>query len=129
VQVCLYAQGLVQVVVACGGGGQLELNATIPLIAHALHEAVRCLSNGAHVFADACVQGIEADRARCAELADRSLMLVTVLNPLIGYDQAAAVAKDALATNRTLREVVLERKLLDAATVDRALDPQRMTQP
>jgi fumarate hydratase class II len=127
VQVCLYTQGLAQVVTMCGGGGQLELNATIPLIAHALHEAVHCLANGALVFADACVQGIEGNRERCSELAQRSLMLVTALNPLIGYDQAAAVAKEALATNRTLREVVLERKLLDAATLDRVLDPQRMT--
>jgi fumarate hydratase class II len=56
-------------------------------------------------------------------------MLATALNPLIGYDQAAAVAKEALATNRTLREVVLEKKLMDAATLDRVLDPRRMTQP
>ena len=109
VQVCLYAQGLAQVVTMCGFGGHLEINATIPLIAHALHEAIQCLSNGARVFADACVQGIEADLARCSELVQRSLMLVTALNPLIGYDQAAAIAKEALATNRTLREVVLER--------------------
>jgi fumarate hydratase class II len=54
-------------------------------------------------------------------------MLVTALNPIIGYDQAAAVAKEALATNRTLREIVLERKLIDAATLDHALDPWSMT--
>lgn len=128
VQVCLYTQGLAQVVVMCGGGGHLELNATMPLIAHALHEAMHCLSNGVRVFADACVQGIEGDRARCSELAGHSLMLVTALNPLIGYDKAAAVAKEALATNRTLREVVLEKRLLDAATLDRVLDPRHMTQ-
>ena len=126
VQVCLYAQGLAQVVVMCGRDGHLELNATIPLIAHALHEAIHCLATGARVFADACVHGIEADVARCSELAQRSLMLVTALSPHIGYDQAAAVAKEALAANRTLREVVLERKLLDAATLDRVLDPLGM---
>ena len=129
VQVCLYAQGLAQVVVQCGRDGQLELNATIPLIAHSLHEAVHCLANGARVFADACVHGIEADAVRCSELVQRSLMLVTALNPYIGYDQAAAIAREAFATNRTLREVVLEKKLMDAATLDRALDPQRMTKP
>jgi fumarate hydratase, class II len=129
VQVCLYAQGLAQVVVMCGRDGHCELNATIPLIAHALHEAIGCLANGARVFADACVHGIEADPTRCAELVERSLMLVTALNPLIGYDQAAAVAKEALATNRTLREVVLEKRLLDASTLGRALDPRRMTEP
>jgi fumarate hydratase, class II len=129
VQVCLYTQGLAQVVVMCGRDGHLELNATIPLISHALHEAIHCLANGARVFADACVRSIEADVARCSELVQRSLMLVTALNPHIGYDQAAAVAKEALATNRTLREVVLEKKLMDAATLDRVLDPRRMTQP
>ncbi len=127
VQVCLYAQGLAQVVVLCGREGQLELNATLPLIAHALHEAIHTLANATRVFADTCVQGIEADAARCAEWVRRSLMLVTALSPLLGYDQAAAVAHEALATNRTLREVVLERKLLDAATLDRALDPLAMT--
>jgi len=127
VQVCIYAQGLAQIVTVCGRDGHFELNVTIPLIAHSLHEAIHCLANGARVFADACVAGIEADPARCSELVQRSLMLVTALNPYIGYDQAAAVAKEALASNRTLREVVLEKKLMDAATLDRALDPQRMT--
>jgi fumarate hydratase class II len=127
VQVCLYAQGLAQTVVMCGRDGHFELNVTIPLIAYSLHESIHCLANGARVFADACVHGIEADAERCSELVQRSLMLVTALNPYIGYDQAAAVAKEAFSTNRTLREVVLEKKLMDAATLDRALDPKHMT--
>ena len=127
VQVGLYVQGLAQTVVLCGRDGYFELNATIPLIVHALHEAIHCLANGARVFASACVHGIEADAARCAELVDRSLMLVTALTPHIGYDRAAAVAKEALATGRTLREVVLEKKWMDAAALDRALVPLSMT--
>src|ERR1019366_8731483 len=98
-----------------------------PLIAHALHEAIHCLANGACVFADTCVHGIEADAARCSEFVQRSLMLVTALNPYIGYDQAAVVAKEAFATNRTLREVVLDKKLMDAATLDRVVDLLSMT--
>jgi len=129
VQVCIYAQGLAQMVAMCGRDGHFELNVTIPLIAHALHEAIHCLANGARVFADQCVQGLEADAARCRELVDRSLMLVTALNPHIGYDNAAAVAKEAFAQNKTLREVVLAKGLMDAATLDRALDPARMTEP
>jgi fumarate hydratase class II len=127
VQVCIYVQGLAQMVSVCGRDGHFELNVTIPLIAYSLHEAIHCLSNGARVFADRCVSGIEADAVRCRELVDRSLMLVTALNPYIGYDAAAAVAKEAFAKNKTLREVVLERGLLDAATLDRALDPASMT--
>jgi fumarate hydratase class II len=116
-------------VVLCGRDGHFELNVTIPLIAYALHESIACLANGCRVFARQCVVGIEADAARCRELTDRSLMLVTALNPYIGYDQAAAVAKEAFRQNKTLREVVLEKKLLDAATLDRVLQPQSMTQP
>jgi len=73
------------------------------------------------------VAGLEADEERCRSLVDRSLMLVTALNPYIGYDVAASVAKEAHATGRTLREIVLARGLLDEATLDRALDPRSMT--
>lgn len=129
VQVCLYTQGLAQTVTMCGRDGHFELNVTLPLIAHCLHEAIHCLSNAARVFADKCVNGLEADVARCRELVDRSLMLVTALNPHLGYDRAAAVAKEALRSGRTLREIVLAEKLMDAATLDRALEPLSMTKP
>ena len=126
VQACLYAQGMAHIVTACGREGHFELNATMPLIIHSLHEAVHVLANGARVFADACVVGIEADEARCQELVQRSLMLVTALTPHIGYDKAAAVAKEALATGKTLREVVLEQELMSTADLDQALDPASM---
>jgi fumarate hydratase class II len=129
VQVCLYAQGLTQTVQLAGRDGHFELNVTLPLIAYCLHEAIHCLGNGVRVFTEKCVAGLAADPARCRELVDRSLMLVTALNPHIGYDAAAAVAREAHATGRTLREIVLERKLLDAATLDRVLRPLAMTQP
>jgi len=129
VQVCLYTQGLTQTVVQCGRDGHFELNVTMPLMAHCLHEAVRCLSNGARVFAERCIDGLEVDEQRCRDLVDRSLMLVTALNPYIGYDQAASVAKQALATGCTLREIVLQRKLMDADTLDRALEPGSMIRP
>lgn len=129
IQVCLYVQGLAQTVVMCGRDGHFELNVTMPLIAHCLHESVHCMSNGVRIFAEKCVDGLEADDARCRELVDRSLMLVTALNPYIGYDQAASIAKEALATGRTLREIVLERKLMDAAVLERALDPASMIKP
>jgi len=129
VQVCIYTQGLSQMVVMCGRDGHFELNVTIPLIAYALHESIRVLANGTRQFADACVEGIEADEARCRELVDRSLMLVTALNPHIGYDTAAAVAKEAMATGKTLREIVLAKGLMDASTLDLALEPLGMTRP
>jgi fumarate hydratase, class II len=129
VQVGIYVQGLANMVQLAGRDGHFELNVTIPLIAHALHEAVACLANGARTFAEQCVRGLEADEARCRELVDRSLMLVTALNPLIGYDRAAQVAKEAHASGRTLREVVLEKGWMDEASLDRALDPATMVRP
>ena len=127
VQVGLYVQGLMQIVSACGREGQLELNATLPLIAHCLHEAIQCLTNGALAFAEKCVAGLEADSARAYELMERSLMLVTALTPQLGYDLAASVAKDAFATGKSLREVVLERGLMEEPALDRALDARAMT--
>ena len=129
IQVCIYTQGLCNTISICGRDGHFELNVTIPLIAYALHESIRCLSNGARTFADQCVSGIEANSERCKELVDRSLMLVTALNPYIGYDKAAEVAKIALSENKTLREVILERELLDEATLDKALNPMEMIKP
>jgi len=129
VQVGLYAQGLMQTVMACGREGQLELNATLPLIAHCLHECIDCLAHGTRVFAERCVAGIEADEVRCRELANSSLMLVTALNPALGYDVAASIAKEALVTGKSLREVVLARGLMNTTDLDQALDPLQMARP
>ena len=127
VQVGLYVQGLAQTVSACGREGHFELNATLPLIAHCLHESILCLARGIRVFAEKCVFGLEADAARCRELMERSLMLVTALTPQIGYDAAASVAQEAFATGKSLREVVLARGLMEAAALERALEPLAMT--
>jgi fumarate hydratase class II len=129
VQVCLHVQGLTQTAVLCARDGHLELNATIPLMAHTLHEAIRCLASGARVFGERCVSGLEADEERCRQLVEQSLMLVTALNPALGYDTAASIAKEAFTTGRTLRQVVLDRGLLDDITLDRLLDPGSMLGP
>lgn len=126
VQVAIYVIGLCEMVVLCGRDGHFELNVTIPLIAHALHRSIDSLSHGARFFAERCVAGLEANEMRCKELVDRSLMLVTALNPYIGYDKAAYVAKKAHLEGKTLREVVLEEGLLDEATVKKVLDPKGM---
>jgi fumarate hydratase class II len=116
--------------VAFGGySGQLELNACVPLIARNLLESIRLLASAAELFARRCICGLGADRERCAELAERSLSLATALVPALGYDAAAEIAKEALATGRSLREVCLARGVLDAAELDRLLDPLRQTEP
>ncbi|MFP4358804.1 MAG: class II fumarate hydratase [Puniceicoccaceae bacterium] len=129
VQAAIYATGLGNTVALCGRDGHFELNVTLPLIAYGLHESIAVLANASRTFADRCVAGIEANEEVCAGLVRRSLMLVTALNPHIGYDNAARVAKKAFTENKTLREVVLEEELLDEATLDKALDPMGMVRP
>ena len=126
VQTSIYVQGLCGVVANCGREGQFELNATIPLIAHSLHEAIACLGKAAGLFADKCVAGIEANADKIEEHLRQSLMLVTALTPHLGYDQAAKVAKQAHEEGKTLREVVLDQELMDEEELEKALDPQQM---
>jgi fumarate hydratase class II len=126
VQAALYAQGMAGIVSSCGRDGHFELNVTIPLIAKSLHDAIEVLANAAATFSERCVAGIEANREQCDMLVKRSLMLVTALNPHIGYDNAAKVAKQAFKEGKTLREVVLEQGLMDEAELDKALDPMGM---
>ncbi len=125
-QACLYASGQCQTVAACGRDGQFELNVTIPLIAFSLHEAIRVMAQGSKTFAKRCVEGLQVNEARIGQYVQESLMLVTALNPHIGYDNAAKVAKKAFAEGRTLREIVLEEKIMSAKEVDKALDPKKM---
>jgi fumarate hydratase class II len=116
--------------VAFGGlSGQLELNACLPLIARNLLASIRLLTGAAEGFARLCIRGLVADVQRCADLAERSLSLATALVPVLGYDAAAEIAKEALATGRSLRELCLARGVLDAAELDRLLDPLRQTEP
>ena len=88
--------------------GNFELNVMMPVLAHNLSESIALLANAARVFAERCVNGIEANEERARELVERNVMVVTALNPHIGYDAGAKVAKEALATGKSVREVVLE---------------------
>ncbi|MCH7526410.1 MAG: class II fumarate hydratase [Planctomycetes bacterium] len=106
-----------------------ELNVGMPVMAHNLLESIRLLASAARVFADRCVKGIEADAERCEELVEQSLAMCTSLAPLIGYDQAAAIAKEAFAKGKTVRQVALEKKVLSEAELNKALDPRAMTEP
>jgi fumarate hydratase class II len=116
--------------IAVGGlSGNFELNVMIPVIAHNLLQSVDLLARGATVFAERCVKGLEADAARCKDMVERSLMMVTALAPAIGYDKAAAIAKEAHKRGKTVRELVREKRLLPDAELNRLLDARRMTEP
>ncbi|WP_295577888.1 aspartate ammonia-lyase [uncultured Lamprocystis sp.] len=107
--------------------GQLELNAFLPLVANALLETLAVLEQANLSLAEHCIDGIEVNAAHCRDQVEQSWALVTALVPVLGYDQAGEVAKEAAATGRTIRAVVLDRGLLDGATLDRLLAPAAMT--
>jgi fumarate hydratase class II len=110
-----------------GMQGHLELNVFKPLIGAAVLRSIDLLATGMQSFAERCVDGLEPDRARIADLVERSLMLVTALAPEIGYDNAAKIAKHAHAEGLTLREAGLALGLVDEATFDRVVRPEDMT--
>ena len=112
-----------------GASGHFELNVFRPLIAHNFLQSVRLLGDGMRSFDLHCARGIEPDVARIAELVDRSLMLVTALNPHIGYDKAAQIAKKAHAEGTTLRQAALALGHVTAEQFDAWVDPSRMVGP
>ena len=115
------------VAVTVGGlQGHLELNVFKPLIGANVLRSIDLLATGMTSFADRTVAGMTANRARIAELVDRSLMLVTALAPEIGYDNAAKIAKHAHAEGLTLKEAGLALGLVDAETFDRVVRPEAM---
>ena len=112
-----------------GSSGHLELNVFKPMIIYNLLQSIRLLGDASLSFADNCVAGIEPDRNRIAELLDRSLMLVTALNPEIGYDNAARVAKKAHADGVTLKEAAIDLGLLTAERFEELVRPEEMANP
>jgi len=99
------------------------------MMAHNLLESIRLLSNGVEVFRLKCLKGITANVARCSELVERSMAMVTALVPAIGYDRAAEIAKESAETGKTIREICREKKILPLAELNRALNAVEMTKP
>jgi len=117
-----------------GAAGNFELNVMLPMLARNILESIRLLANISRLFADRCIDGITADVERCLEYAESSPSVVTPLNRYIGYEEAAKVAKQAMAQRKTIREVVLERGYVEqgkltAQQLDEALDVLSMTHP
>ena len=112
-----------------GTFGHLELNVMMPVIAYNLLQSIEILAAGSRTFARRCVVGIEVSREVCAANVEKSLALCTVLAPEIGYDRAAAIAKAAYESGRTVREVALEQSGLDSARLEVLLAPEKQTRP
>ena len=128
-QVCFQVLGCDTTVCMAAEAGQLELNVMMPVIAwNALHSST-ILREAMKALRTRCVDGIEADEARTRELMDRSTAVATALSPYIGYAKTAEIAKESVKSGRTIRELVLERGLMDRAQLDRVLSAEAMTRP
>jgi len=132
--VCSQVVGNDAAITLAGASGNFELNVQLPVIARNLLESIRLLSNVTRLLADKCVRGIVADVERCRQYAESSPSIVTPLNRFIGYENAARVAKTALAEHKTIRQVVIEQGYVERGDLteqqlDEALDVLRMTHP
>jgi fumarate hydratase class II len=128
-QAAAFVIGADATITICGQAGNFELNVMMPVMAYQLLESLRILANATRLFAERCVAGITANVARCAATIEQSLAMCTALVPAIGYDAAAAIAKESLATGKTVREVARARGVLPEDALARILDPLRMTRP
>jgi fumarate hydratase class II len=108
--------------------GNFQLNVMLPLITHNLLQSITILGNATQVLADKAVEGFAVDRQRVADLVEKNPVLVTALNPVIGYDRAAQIAKRAFAEGRRVKDIATEMTDLSPEELDRLLDPRRLTQ-
>jgi fumarate hydratase class II len=108
----------------CGAAGNFELNVMMPVMAYDLLQSVDLLANATRNFESRLIDGLEADRERATSLVEKSLAMVTVLAPVIGYDKAAAISKEAWAAGRTVREVALGKSGLTEERLTELLNPE-----
>ena len=109
--------------------GQLELNVNEPIIVQSIFESIEMLNNGMKTFQYRCIDGISANEQRCRDMVHNSIGIVTALNPLLGYEKSSELAKEALRENRSVYELVLEKKLLSKEQLEELLKPENMIQP
>jgi fumarate hydratase, class II len=127
-QVSAQVIGNDQAIAVGGMQGHFELNVFVPLLARNILDSIKLLSSASQLFAEKCVDGIEANRENCERYAELTLSAAAALNPYIGYDKGAEIVKEAAASGRSLREVARE-KGVDEATLDKALDYRAMAEP
>jgi fumarate hydratase class II len=122
--VCAQVAGYDATIAWCGAMGNFELNVMMPVMAYDLLHSVELLASASRNFAGRLVRGLEADRERAASLVEQSLAMVTVLAPVIGYDKAASISKEAYASGRTVREVAREKSGLTEERLKELLNPE-----
>lgn len=127
-QVCFKVIGNDTAVCFAAEAGQLELNVMEPVITECLFESLIWLKNAIETLTEECILGITVNRERCYEMVKNSIGIVTALNPYIGYKTSSKVAKEALATNRSIYDIILEQNIMSKEELDKALDPKEMLQ-
>ncbi len=129
-QLCARVIGNDGCLTICGAaGGNFQLNIMMPVMAHTTLESIELLAAGTLAFIEFCTAGLEANAAQCEAAVEQSLSMSTSLNPLIGYETAAKLVKEAFASGKTIRQLCKEKGILDDITLDEALDPWKMTEP
>ncbi|HEY2761673.1 MAG TPA: lyase family protein, partial [Pirellulales bacterium] len=129
-QVCAWVMGHDQTIAFSGAtGGQFQLNIMMPVMGMAALESITLLASATRAFVEFCAAEMEANAEACEASVEKSLSMVTSLNPLIGYEKASALAKEAFKTGKTIRELCLEKQILPEHVLKKALDPWRMTEP
>jgi fumarate hydratase class II len=123
IQAAYQVMGNDTAIALAGQAGNFELNVTLPLLSHNLLQSIDLLAKASKTFADKCLHALSADKQQCESYIEKSLALVTALVPHIGYDRAAELAKKAYETNRTVRDVALDAKVLPADQIDELLGP------
>ena len=125
--ICIAVFGCDHVVSRAGQAGQLELNVMMPVMGYYLLHEIEILTTGADTFRTRCIEGITANEEVCQTFAESTPQVVTALTPYIGYEKAAEVLKEALDRGATIREIVVEQKLLPEAQLDEAMDLRKLT--
>ncbi len=128
-QICFDIMGKDVTIAIASEAAQLELNVMEPIMVYALFSGINRLGKGMRALQDKCVAGITANAERCRQLVEHSIGIVTALLPHIGYEKAAAIAKEALATDKSVLAIVEEQKLLDKKQIEKILAPENMLQP
>lgn len=129
-QVAARVMGNDQTITVCGAaGGNFQLNIMMPVMGHTTLESIHLMANGVRAFIEFCMHGLTANEDVCEAAVEQSLSMSTSLNPLIGYEKASKLTKEAFATGKTIRELARQQQLVSDEELKRALDPMSMTEP
>ena len=128
-QISYHIMGSDATITKAAEAGQLELNVMQPVLMYNLFQSIEMMRNGIETFVNNCIVDIEVNRERCQELVDRSVSIITAINPHVGYEKAAYIAKKALKEDLSVRDIIIDEGILSEEELEKILDPYEMTEP